>query len=292
MKMFKLSVISDEVSQDLRTVAKFARKHGLSGIEIRSAWGHSFFELVDKTDEVKSVMKEFGLEVPALASPFFKANLGDEEEYKKHLKLLRKAIDMAKDLECNIIRGFAFWRKGDFANYKEELLRRFEEPLDIIRENQIILAIENEPSTFITNGRTLLWVINNLKHKYVRAVWDPGNELMDPENENPRTGYALLKDEIIHVHLKDGVRKNGEAEFKPIGEGEVDIKGQLKMLASDNYNGYVSLETHWRPVDLPKEVFDLFGQKFSEMGEYASTICIQNLQHIILEVQKELENQD
>ncbi|MEM2088724.1 MAG: sugar phosphate isomerase/epimerase family protein [Thermoproteota archaeon] len=219
-------------------------------------------------------------------------NLDDEKEYKRHLELLRKAIDMAEDLECNIIRGFAFWRKGGFADYKEELLRRFEEPLDMIKDNQIILAIENEPSTFITNGRILACLINSLNHKYVRAVWDPGNELMDPEKEDPRTGYVLLKDKIVHVHLKDGVTKNDETEFKPIGEGEVDIKGQLKMLLSDNYNGYVSLETHWRPVDLPKEAFNRFGQKFSEMGEYASKICIKNLQHIILEVQKELEDQD
>jgi sugar phosphate isomerase/epimerase len=290
--MFRLSVISDEVSQDLRAVAKFARKHGLSGIEIRSAWGLSFFELVDKVDEVKNVVREFGLEVPVLASPFFKASLGDEKEYRKHLELLRKAINMARELECGIIRGFAFWRKGSLKDHEEEVLRRFDEPLDIIRENQIVLAIENEPSTFITNGKILAWLINKLKCEYVRAVWDPGNELMDPEREDPFKGYVLIKDKIIHVHLKDGVRRNDEVEFKPIGEGEVGIEDQLKMLISDNYNEYVSLETHWRPIELSKEAFDLFGQKFSEKGEYASTICMQNLQRIILEVRKKLaENQ-
>lgn len=37
--MFKLSIISDEVSQDIRVAASFARKFNLDGLEIRSVWG-------------------------------------------------------------------------------------------------------------------------------------------------------------------------------------------------------------------------------------------------------------
>ena len=36
--MFRLSVITDEVSQDLKTVVSFAKEYGLDGVEVRTLW--------------------------------------------------------------------------------------------------------------------------------------------------------------------------------------------------------------------------------------------------------------
>jgi hypothetical protein len=46
----------------------------------------------------------------------------------------------------------------------------------------------------------------------------------------------------------------------------------------DGYDGYVSLETHWRPVKLSEELLNRpGGEKFSESGELASRICLENI---------------
>ena len=42
--MLKLSVITDEVSQDLGEVMAFARRNGMTGLEPRSVNGHGPFE--------------------------------------------------------------------------------------------------------------------------------------------------------------------------------------------------------------------------------------------------------
>jgi sugar phosphate isomerase/epimerase len=73
--MFKLSVISDEVSQDIRVVASFARKFNLEGVEIRSVWGKSPQHLLPEANEVRRVLSEYGLKVSAIASPLFKADI-------------------------------------------------------------------------------------------------------------------------------------------------------------------------------------------------------------------------
>jgi len=280
--MFKLSVITDEVSQDLETVAKFANRFELDGIEIRTLWNRNPQDLVNKVSEIKNVLKEYGLKVSAIASPFFKADIDNDKEYREHVDILKKCISLAKNLDANIIRGFTFWRKGRLDVYLERIVEKFQIPLEIIESEGVLLGIENEYSTFVNNGRALAQFLNRLRSKNVKAIWDPGNDIFDPEGETPYpNGYELVRDEIIHVHIKDGVRKseNGKPECVAFGEGEVDYLGQLRALKKDGYEGYLSLETHWRPGKrLSEEIVSRpGGEEFSSLGEYASEICMRNL---------------
>ncbi len=72
--MFKLSVITDEVSQDLRIVASFAKKFNVEGIEIRSL-GENPQNLLEEVDNIKKILSEYGLKVSVIASLFFKSDM-------------------------------------------------------------------------------------------------------------------------------------------------------------------------------------------------------------------------
>jgi len=285
--IFKLSVITDEVSQDLEVVAKFADRFGLDGVEIRTVWNRNPQDLVDKVDDIRGILKKYDLKVSAIASPFFKADIENEREYKEHIEILKRCISLAKSLDTNIIRGFTFWRKnGSLDEYLESILEKFQKPLEIIESEGVLLGIENEPSTFVGNGRELATFLNQLDSKNVGAIWDPGNDIWDPNGEKPYPdGYEYVKDRIIHVHVKDGVRsgRDGKPEFLPIGEGEVNYPEQLKALKMDGYRGYLSLETHWRPgKKIPwDQISRPGGGEFSGLGEYASEICMRNLINIL-----------
>jgi len=286
---FKLSVISDEVSQDLEVVAKFAYRHELDGIELRTVWNLPPQRLVTRISDIKRILSEYGLKVSAIASPFFKSNIDNEEEYKEHIEILRNCIKLAKAVDTDIIRGFTFWRRGKYESFVEKILEKFNEPLEIVEAEGIILAIENEPATFVTNGRLLADFLSRISSRNVRAVWDPGNDIWDPYNEVPYPdGYEFVKEFIVHVHVKDGVRcgTEGKPEARPIGEGDVDYRGQIAALIRDGFKGYISLETHWRPkAKLSEElIVRPGGQEFSAMGEEASEICINKLKKIIGEV--------
>jgi sugar phosphate isomerase/epimerase len=283
---FKLSVITDEVSQDLETVAKFAERFRLDGIEIRTVWNRSPQDLLGRVDEIKKILRKYGLTVSAIASPFFKSEIESEEEYQKHLKILENCICLAKSLDTEIIRGFTFWRRGSLDEYMERILEKFQRPLEIIESEGVTLGIENEPSTFVGNGKELSVFLDRLGSENVQAIWDPGNDIFDPEGETPYPdGYEHVKDRIIHVHVKDGIRRGseGKPECVAIGEGEVDYPGQLRALKQDGYCGFLSLETHWRPGKQLSE--DLIskpgGEEFSSLGEYASEICMRNLQKML-----------
>ena len=90
--IFKLSVITDEVSQDLDVVAKFADRFGLDGVEIRTVWNKSPQDLVDKVDDIKGILNKYDLKVSAIASPFFKADIENEREYEEHIEILKSCL--------------------------------------------------------------------------------------------------------------------------------------------------------------------------------------------------------
>ena len=289
--MFKLSVITDEVSQDLEVASKFAESFDLNGIEIRNAWGKPPQNLLGESDKIKGLLRKYELEVSAIASPFFKADLSSSAEYARHLGILKDCIELAKTLDTNIIRGFTFWRNGSLEDHIDEIVEKFQKPLEILEAEGMILGIENEPSTYVGNGRELSQFLSRIESKNVKALWDPGNDIWDPSGEVPYLdGYSYVRGKIIHVHIKDGVRKGekGKHQFVPFGEGEVDYRGQLKALKDDGYTGYLSLETHWRlKKQLPEEVVVRpGGEEFSSLGEESSRICMKNLKDMLREIQE------
>jgi sugar phosphate isomerase/epimerase len=126
----------------------------------------------------------------------------------------------------------------------------------------------------------------------VKVVWDPCNEVFAEDGVVPYPdGYRIVEGSIAHVHVKDAEKDaaSGEAKVTPIGDGIVDWQGQLRELLSKGYEGYASLETHWRPQALPEEVLNQpGGEGFSEAGEYASDLCMRNLMGILAEARREL----
>jgi sugar phosphate isomerase/epimerase len=50
---------------------------------------------------------------------------------------------------------------------------------------------------------------------------------------------------IVHVHAKDCRMEGHRPVWGPLGEQDVDWKGQIRALKEDGYKGYISLETHW-----------------------------------------------
>ena len=287
--MFRLSVVTDEVSQDLETAAEFAERFNLHGVEIRNVWGKPPQHLLPESDKIRRILSKHELRVSAIASPFFKADLGNPEECTRHLEILKSCIALAKKLETDIIRGFTFWRNGSLEDHMDEILEKYRKPLDIIEAEGIVLGVENEPSTYVGNGRELDRFLKRTRSKNVKAIWDPGNDVMDPSGEIPfPDGYGYVRGRIAHVHVKDGVRKGeeGEHQFAAFGEGEVDYRGQLAALKRDGYTGYLSLETHWRlEKQLSRDaIIKPGGEEFSSLGLESSEICMKNLQALLREI--------
>jgi sugar phosphate isomerase/epimerase len=286
--MFKQGVFTDEISQDFERACEIARQFNLDGVEIRSVWSKPPQELdADDKKKMKAILEDKGLAVCSIASPFFKCELDSDEDYQKHLDILRRCIDLGKTFDCNMIRGFTFWRRGDFDAAWPTIIEKYAEPVKILEQADAVIAMENESSCYVGNGADTARFVEAVSSDRVKACWDPCNELSDPRGSTPYPdGYDAIKPYMIHMHVKDAVPGEGCCE---VGEGVIDYHGQFKALIEDGYEGYASLETHWRPKRLEGRVVRTpGGAEFSEGGEMPSIVCLEAIQRIIGEVREEL----
>ncbi|MBQ4086401.1 MAG: hypothetical protein IJC54_07510, partial [Clostridia bacterium] len=74
----RLSLISDEVSQNLRVAAEFAHRFGIEGLELRSVENVNIFSFTDAmAKETARLMQGEGLAVSCLSAPLYKFDIDD-----------------------------------------------------------------------------------------------------------------------------------------------------------------------------------------------------------------------
>jgi sugar phosphate isomerase/epimerase len=85
--------------------------------------------------------------------------------------------------------------------------------------------------------------------------WDPGNAFAAGETPFPIGYDALDEKRIWHMHLKDAAPAppSQEAKWMPIGGGKIDFLGQFRSLIRNDYEGTMSLETHYMNAAKDKE---------------------------------------
>jgi len=285
MAMFKKAVITDEISQNFVEALELAKRYKLDAVELRSVYELGPFEWTDKiVDRIKTEADAAGLPICCISSPFFKCEIDDEDEIKRQYASLRKCVGHAKKLGTNLIRGFTFWANGDFDQNLPKIVEYYKEAIQILQEAGMVMVLESEPSVYAANAAKLAIIIDAINSPHVKAVWDPGNSVYDPGGEVPYpTGYEIIKDHMVHMHLKDVKIVDGKPKGAPVGEGDVDFVGHFKRIIADGYTGYVALETHYRPASLiPEDLLRLpKGSAFSEGGYEATEECLKNWQQLM-----------
>jgi sugar phosphate isomerase/epimerase len=267
--MFKLGIFPDEISQDFeRALYVTAKEFGLKYVDLRTLWNKNLIDLTGMDlKRAKRMIEKQGLLVSCIASPFLKSRLresstvqGDtffveEKSYDENLDILRHCIELAKMFSTKLVRCFSFWKEGEFnEEILEEIISKFKKPLEIVKKEGIILALENEHTCNIGTGAQARKLLKEIDSPNLKLIWDTGNALFAGEIPYP-DGYEKIKDEIIYVHIKDAApnRKTGKMEWKPVGAGEIDFKGQLQSLLNNRFEGVVSLENEYVPSTGDKE---------------------------------------
>jgi len=249
--LVKLSIISDEISQDFEHALKVIKELGAGYVELRTLWNRYIVDFSDnEIHNIKNMVNSYGLRVSHICSPTFKIYIDDEKGYREHLSILKRAIEITKFFDLGYTRIFTFWWQGSVEQYIDKIIEKFQPAIEIAEKEGIYLMVENEYSCFIGTGNELHLLLDKLKSKWVKALWDPGNAFLARETPYPY-GYSKIKDHVIYMHLKDASVENGKFVFKPIGKGMIDYEGQLRDVA--NRDIVLSLETHYVPPSGSKE---------------------------------------
>ncbi len=256
--MFQLGAFTDEISQDLAHACLVCGEYGVTGAEIRGVWNTPVQELSDaQVAEIKRIVDDHGMRVCSVASPFGKCELTEPKEVRRHMDILRRCSDIARELDCSIVRGFVFWRRGPDTPW-DSMLRAYRPVPDILEEKDVILGIENEHACYVGTAGHVRRFLDRLGCDRARVVWDPANHVHDPEAVDVPPfpeGYALIADDVVHVHVKDAApAAEGTVRCVYLGTGKVDWHAQFQALRRYGYAGYVSLETHIKKDIIPKNM--------------------------------------
>jgi len=263
----ELSIITDEISMDFGHALDVMLEHGVKSAELRSLWGANIVDLPDEEiGRAKSALDSREMTVSCIASPLFKCELQEsgggstgrthqaqERGLQEQMAVLDRCIHLASVFDTQFIRVFSFWRRGALTeNIEAEIVRAFEEPAVRAEKANVILGLENEHACYLGTGEEIGRVIRAVNSPALRAVWDPGNAFCAHEVPYP-DGYEAVKDFIVHVHVKDVVWEDDKPKFVCIGDGDIDYVGQFRALEADGYEGYLSLETHYKPGGAAEE---------------------------------------
>ena len=180
--MFRRAVITDEISQDFERAVILAKRYGLDGVELRSAWDRNPHELDDdQLDRIASILAAQGMLMPCVAAPVFKCELHSESEFQAHLGILRRSAEIARKLGAGLLRGFTFWAHGQFDTDLPLIVERLRKAEPILSKAGVVLVIEYDPATSASTTQKLERVLSRLSSEHIRALFDPGNNIYDPE---------------------------------------------------------------------------------------------------------------
>lgn len=285
----KLSFITDEVTQSFAGAVRFAKENGLSGLELRSVEDMPIDAVPEKTLRAwRQRLDAENLAVCGLAGSFYKC-LPEPDAIEAELAKLERLCDAADILGCEALRGFAFFAptaEKKPALPAEALAPYFARPIEILRRRGKTLLLEADPSVNTSNHASLAALLRAIGSPCVRAIFDPGNCLYDPLGETPfPEGYEAIRPWFAHVHIKDAVRTAGDTRCVKVGTGQVHYPALLRRLAADGYDGWLSMETHYRlNAQLSEEQMRLpGGAGFSAGGAAATAESVAALKNILAE---------
>ncbi|MBM4160010.1 MAG: sugar phosphate isomerase/epimerase [Ignavibacteria bacterium] len=249
MHRLSLAFVSDEISADFREAARYGTQWGISTYELRMLkTGRVPDVQADELENIMAAVKEYGIKISALSPGIFKHPLSQQSLLNDELTdVLPRTMAMAKEFEAPLVIVFGFQRERDEpAENFEKAVGWMRRAAELAAQNNIVLAVENEPGFWCDSGANTAKMISAVNSRALRANWDPCNGYGTKEVPFP-DGYQAIKKFIANVHVKD-TKEGSLVQCVPVGEGAIDWKGQLEALMCDRIVNHVSIETHCLPL--------------------------------------------
>ncbi|HVK02306.1 MAG TPA: sugar phosphate isomerase/epimerase [Armatimonadaceae bacterium] len=259
----RLSVITDEISQDLGHALDVMAEYGIQDAELRNVYDRYIVDADESLlARVESDLKSRGMRVPCIDTPLFKCELEEkpsdatttgpthgakERTLGDQMTLLQHSIDLCKRFDSPYIRIFSFWKRGNLTpDIEDRIADLLVRPCEVAERAGVTLLLENEHACYLGTGAETARVVERVGSPALKMVWDPGNAFMAGERPYP-SGYEAVAPHLAHVHIKDArVTEEGKLYWTVVGEGEIDYAGHFLALARDGYAGVLALETHYR----------------------------------------------
>ncbi|MBR4235626.1 MAG: TIM barrel protein [Clostridia bacterium] len=240
MSEFILSAFADEAGALLSEQIDALHEAGIACVELRGVDGKNVKDLtLDEAKNVRARLDAAGIRVSSMGSPFGK--IGVTDDFEPHFREFEHALELCGVLGCDRMRMFSFYYpKGeDPAQFRGEVLSRLERMLDAADKAGITLCHENEKGIYGDIASRCLDLITHFGGR-LKCIFDPANFIQC--GEKPIDNYAVLRDHIYYMHIKDAYLKNGAVV--PGGCGDANLPEILSDLGKRAQNMLLTVEPH------------------------------------------------
>ena len=238
------------------TIIAKAIEFGYDGIEWRGGpQGHVQPEMpgAQKATLQKMLMDTGLITVAVTAYTSFVSSVAKER--KANLDELRQYTDLAAELDAPYVRTF-LGELPEGTQPDPSIYKNISDCLNLASEyaESVGVKIAIEPHDDFVRASTIVPILNQVQHPALRVIWDIGNAFA--AGENPTQSFALLKDRLAYVQVKDGKGRAPDWQLCSLGEGDIPLSQAFELLLDNNYPGAFSVEWEyaWHPELDPPEI--------------------------------------
>ena len=226
----------------LKRTVPLAQSVGAAGIQAYASYGELQPENMTPAlvKEWLDIVKSHGMVFSAICGDLGSPGFEDEAQNKDRVERSKRILDLAKQLECNVVTTHIGTVPAE-ENAKKEVMRKACRELALYADSiGSSFAVETGPET----AQILLEFLDSLGAGGVRVNYDPANLVMCVADD-PVKGVHTLGKYIVHTHAKDGVQLTANPvtwEELPLGKGGVKWDEYLMALNKIGFGGFLTIE--------------------------------------------------
>lgn len=259
----KLGVISDCFKRPMEESIALAGALGMDGIQIYAVGGEfcpdSLLGYPEKIEAYRALLRKYNLTVSALCGDLGGHGFEIEADNAARIEKTNRIVDLACEFGTNVVTThIGVIPEDETCEKYRVMLAALQSCGAYAASRGVTLAIETGPET-----ASILADFVKKAGKGVGVNLDPANFVM-VTGQDPTEAVYLLKDFIVHTHLKDGkmLKKSNPLEIynhfaeggiealnvadyfieTPVGEGDVDFVAYVKALREIGYDGFLTIE--------------------------------------------------
>jgi sugar phosphate isomerase/epimerase len=232
----------DEISSDLDVQLQTMKRLGVTGLDLRTAFGKNVLQLSDvEVDQVAERVESYGLSVQTVSSPVNKVKFSGVSAGEE-LKKLDRAAQIAKRLRIRRIRIFTPETdpEGGSAAWPE-VKAWMADQVALAKDQDVVLLHENDGrffGAFPANARMLL---EEFSGPNFRAIYDFGNAVLIG-TRTMHDWFPWIVPHLDTLHIKDAIES--DHKFVAAGEGDGEMLEAFMNLDVYGWSGPLTLEPH------------------------------------------------
>jgi len=250
---------------DISEAVGIAAEIGYEGMEIFGVDRHLPADAPDqKVRELAGRLRNVGMEAVTLCTYIGMFSQKSDDECLEDVERFRRYLDMAEELECDMIRVQPGGPPIPSAAREDHWARAahyLRECCDLALSRDVGVVMENNFGLSATVDATLE-MIARVDRPSLGINYDPGN-LYRMDRYHGIEALTRFGELAWNVQVKDCYRDETTDDYQLLlGEGEVDYLTIFAWLKESDYDGHVSAECHREPdhemsaVDIARHEFE------------------------------------